>query len=62
MTRNAFTKRQARIAGGCCPRCAKPVSPWPLRRADLCHTAGASVCPRHWSDILAAEARLIVKD
>lgn len=60
MSRQQFAKRQALIAAGKCPRCAKPIDPWPLKRADVCHTIGSVVCPRHWPDILAAEARLRV--
>jgi len=60
MTARAYATRQQRIAAGCCPRCGKPVSPWPLHRADVCHVHGAAVCPRHWPDIHAAEARIIV--
>lgn len=62
MNAKQFARRQALIADGKCPRCALPVSPWPLRRADVCHVPGAAVCPRHWNDIHAAEAAIIVRD
>lgn len=61
MTAKQFARRQARIAQGCCPRCGLPVSPWPLKRPDLCHIKGAVICPRQWPDIYAAEARLKVE-
>lgn len=60
MTPRTFARRTARICDGCCPRCGLPVVPWPLRRPDVCHVPGAVTCPRHWPDILAAEARLTV--
>lgn len=62
MTRAQFAKRQALIAAGYCPRCAQPVSPWPIHRADRCHPAGAVACPRHWGDITQAEARITIKE
>jgi hypothetical protein len=62
VTRRHFAKRQARIAAGHCPRCDKPVRPWPLRRADVCHVAGAAVCGRQWVDIINAETQLEVKE
>lgn len=61
MTRRAFEKRQQLMATGLCPRCAKPVDPWPLRRADVCHVAGSVVCGRLWNNIRAAEQQLTVK-
>lgn len=60
MTAKEYAQRQARIAAGRCPRCDKPVHPWPLLRADVCHVKGAGTCPRHWEDIHRAEARLKV--
>ncbi len=62
MTRAAFDRRQARIRAGRCPRCDKPVKPWPLLRPDVCWGPNAAVCGRHWPDIHAAEARLTVKE
>lgn len=61
MTRAAYARRQALIEAGRCPRCGRPVRPWPLRRPDLCWTPGADACPRHWPDILATEKRLTVR-
>jgi hypothetical protein len=60
MTAREYRKRQERIAAGRCPRCNKPVQTWPLRRPDNCGL-GAHVCLRAWEDILAAEARIVVK-
>lgn len=59
MSRKEYDRRQARIAAGRCPRCDKPVNPWPLQRPDNCGN-GAFTCLRHWPDIRAAEARLTV--
>lgn len=61
MNAKTFAIRQARIAQGLCPRCGKPVRPWPLQRPDLCHVKGAVACGRHWADIIAAEAQLTVR-
>jgi len=61
MTKREFSKRQALIANGRCPRCRRPVKPWPLRRADICSPDDWAVCIRHWPDIAEAEGRLIVR-
>mgnify|MGYP001610156744 CR=1 FL=1 len=59
MTVRQYRNRRLLIALGRCPRCTKPVDPWPLKRPDVC--AGLRVCIRQWSNIYAAEARLVVK-
>jgi hypothetical protein len=61
MSRKEFTKRQARIAAGLCPRCGKPVDTWPLVRPDNCG-GGVFTCLRAWSDIIKAESRIVVKE
>lgn len=59
MTRKELGKRQARIAAGRCPRCNRPVDPWPLKRPDNCGP-GTETCMRGWPDIIAAEKLLKV--
>lgn len=34
-----------------CPRCSRPLSPWPLRRPDTCSAAAAAVCVRQYADV-----------
>lgn len=61
MTQKQYQRRQARIAAGKCPRCNRPVDPWPLVRADVCSPASWVYCIRHWRDIRRAETQLTVK-
>lgn len=62
MTTKRFARRQALIAEGRCPRCARKVHPWPMKRPDICSDEGWSVCIRHWPDIIEKENRIVVTD
>lgn len=61
MKAKQYLKRQALIANGLCPRCGRPVKPWPLKRADVCAPDDFQDCIRHWPDIMKAERQLVAR-